>query len=253
MREEIWKPISGYIEEISSHGRIRRGTNIIEPSKKPEGYLYITLSKNRKRRNFYIHRLVAEAFIPNPENKPQVNHKIEGEEGKSINIVCFNDDGSVDEERTTIEWCDAKYNNNYGTKPERLKGKAINRKETSKEVIQLSLDGLFIKEYPSQQEVKRQLGLKGVSSCCREKQTSAGGYIFILKSDYNEEYVKKRVEMYRKTFPKLVVQYTLDGEFVKEWVSMNEIQRQLGFNQGSISNCCNGRCKSVYGFLWKYK
>ena len=250
--DEIWKPIGDYIEEISNHGRIRRGTNIKEPSKKPEGYSYITLSKNGKHKNFYIHRLVAEAFLPNPENLPQVNHKIEGKKGKSMNFVFFNQDGTIDEERTTIEWCDSKYNNNYGTKPERLRGKAINRKETSKEVIQLSLDGLFIKEYPSQQEVKRQLGLNNISDCCLGRQTSVCGWIFILKSDYNEEYVKKRVEMYKKTLPKPVVQYTLDGEFVREYSSLKDCER-YGFKRGNIQHCCIGLNKSAYGLVWKYK
>lgn len=249
--DEIWKPISDYIEEISSHGRIRRGIKIKEPSKKPGGYSYITLSKNGKHRNFYIHRLVAEAFLPNPENLPQVNHKIEGKEGKSMNFVFFNEDGSIDEKRTTIEWCDSKYNNNYGTKPERL-SKSLTNGKRSKKVLQLSLDGEFIREWSSQQEVKRQLGLNLISACCLGKQTNAGGWIFILKSDYNEEYVKKRVEMYKKTLPKPVVQYTLDGEFVREYSSLKDCEK-YGFKSGNIQHCCIGLNKSAYGFIWKYK
>lgn len=68
------------------------------------GYLQVNLFKNRKYKGFLVHRLVAEAFIPNPENKPCVNHKIEGKKGKSMNFVFFNEDGSVDEEKSTIEW-----------------------------------------------------------------------------------------------------------------------------------------------------
>ena len=111
---------------------------------------------------------------------------------------------------------------------------------------------MFIKEYPSQQEAKRQLGLNHISSCCREKQTNAGGWIFILKSDYNEEYVKKRVEMYKETLPKPVVQYTLDGEFVREYSSLKDCER-YGFKKSNIQHCCTGLYKSAYGFVWKYK
>ena len=62
--------------------------------------------KNGKERRWFIHRLVAEAFIPNPENKPQVNHKKEFE--KANNNV------------NNLEWCDCKYNCNYGTRTKRI-------------------------------------------------------------------------------------------------------------------------------------
>ena len=68
----------------------------------------------------------------------------------------------------------------------------------------------------------------------------------------NEEYVKKRVEMYKKTLPKPVVQYTMDGEFVREYSSLKDCER-YGFKSGNIQHCCSGLYKSAYGFIWKYK
>lgn len=273
--KEIWKQIKGYegLYQVSNFGRVisldymrKKETRIMVPCKKPSGYLYVTLSKNGKRKNLYIHRIVAEAFMPNPENLPQVNHR---DENKSNNFAGTPENNFTD---GNLEWCDSKYNNNYGTKPERLKGKAINRKSISKEVIQLSGEGYFIKEFPSQQEAARQLGFNcnnSVSGCCLEKQTNVCGYIFIFKSDYSEEYVKKRVGMYKYTqskehrdkitekltngkTSKSVVQLSMSGDFIAEYPSMKEVERKLGIKQGSVSNCCCGRCKSVSGFKFQF-
>lgn len=77
--KEAWKPIEGYegIYEVSDQGRIRnvkRGGRIMTLSKVTHGYLASNLSKDGKTRSILVHRLVAKAFIPNPDNKPQVNH-----------------------------------------------------------------------------------------------------------------------------------------------------------------------------------
>ena len=79
---EIWKPVVGYegLYEVSNLGRVRR-VKIIEPSRKKHGYMQISLTgSDGVRKSFRLHRLVAEAFIPNPDGKPQVNHKDEDTE-----------------------------------------------------------------------------------------------------------------------------------------------------------------------------
>jgi hypothetical protein len=100
---EVWKDIKGYegIYQVSNKGRVKRikvstGANLrtIRPSLSA-GYPAVGLHKNDKRERFYVHRLVAEAFIPNPENKPQVNHK----DGNKRNPVSSN-----------LEWCTSKEN-----------------------------------------------------------------------------------------------------------------------------------------------
>ncbi len=86
MEKEIWKPIEGYegIYDVSNLGRVRAYPRIGSQTSKirlmkfaidKNGYKKVNLTKNSKKKRFFVHRLVAQAFIPNPENKPQVNHK----------------------------------------------------------------------------------------------------------------------------------------------------------------------------------
>ena len=153
---------------------------LMNPGKDKYGYLKVDLWKNGESKTCKVHRLVAETFLPNPENKPQVNHKIEGDEGKKINMVIFNEDGTIDKEKTTIEWVTSKENNNYGTHNERV-AKAISKANTngklSKPVLQFSLSGELIREWPSVNECGRNGFDKGaVSRCCNGKLPHYKGF-----------------------------------------------------------------------------
>ena len=194
MGVEIWRtpivngePYENY--QVSNFGKIlslnygRTGKSKLKRLNKTKtGYLQVKLSKNGKKDTFYVHRLVAETFLPNPENKPEVNHKIEGKKGKTLNMVIFNEDGTINKERTTIEWVTRKENNNYATRNERA-GKAISKANTngklSKKVLQFTLDGEFVREYPSMAECARNGFCQGhVSRCCRGERKSHKGFIF---------------------------------------------------------------------------
>ena len=160
-----------------------------------DGYLRVNLWKNRRHKTCSVHRLVAETFLENPEGKPCINHKIEGDEGKTMNFVFFNEDGSVDEERTTIEWATYKENNDYGTRNERA-GKAISKALTngkqSKRVLQLSLSGELIREWPSAMECGRNGFNQGaVSACCRGERKSHKGFRWMYADDYKEKQLKE--------------------------------------------------------------
>ena len=176
---EIWRtPIDkGIIYEnfkVSNLGRIlnlnfgRTGkAKLMKLTKRKDGYLVVGLSKNEETDVILVHRLVAQTFLPNPENKPCINHKIEGKKGKKINMVIFNEDGTIDKERTTIEWVTYKENNDYGTRTER----------TSKRVLQFSLTGELIQEWPSIMECERNGFNRGhVSECCQGKRKSHKGF-----------------------------------------------------------------------------
>lgn len=118
-----------------------------------------------KIRLFKIHRLVAKAFIPNPNNKSEVNHK---DEDKTNNCL------------TNLEWITRKDNLNYGSRNERSSRSLINHQSISKSVLQYSLDGEFIKEWSSTRQIERELGfLSGnISQCCNEKIKTSYRYVW---------------------------------------------------------------------------
>lgn len=176
--EEIWKDIENYEGyQVSNLGRIRSVDRFIERQNKfkvrlngkllkqglcKNGYYIVNLWKNNKSETLYVHRLVATAFVPNPENLPFVNHK---------------DETKINNDYRNLEWCTMDYNFNYGTARKRM----------------------------------------------------------------------------AESLSKQVLQYTLDGELIKEWPSAKSVQIALGFSQGNISNCCRGLKKKMYGYKWKYK
>ena len=202
MREE-WRtavydgePYEKY--QVSNLGRVLNlnyyntgKAKLMKPSDNGNGYLRVNLSKNEEEKKCFVHRLVAETFLENPENKPCINHKIEGEKGKKINMVFFNEDGSVNEEKSTIEWCSYEYNNNYGTVKERI-SKANTNGKLSKRVIQLSLSGEFIREWESTHECGRNgFDQSHVADCCRGEQKSHKGFRWMYADDYKENQLKE--------------------------------------------------------------
>ena len=113
---------------------------------------------------------MSETFLPNPENLPQVNHK---DENKTNNFVFLNEDGSVDKEKSNLEWKNPKDNCNHGTRNERI------AKARSKKVLQFSLDGELIREWPSIAECERNGFNKGqVCLCCNGKKPHYKGFIW---------------------------------------------------------------------------
>lgn len=127
-------------------------------------YWYYTLCKDGARTKYKIHRLVAEAFIPNPLGLPQVNHKDEDPSNNKVN---------------NLEWCNANYNVNYGTRNKKTSEKMLgNRNAPMKKVEQLTLNGEVIKEWESISEASRALHLQtsGITRACQGKINSSGGY-----------------------------------------------------------------------------
>lgn len=110
-----------------------------------------------------------------------INHKIEGDEGKTMNMVIFNEDGTVNKEKTTIEWVTPKENNDYATRNERV-SKTLTNGKTSKRVLQLSLSGDLIKEWESTNECGRNGFNQGlVCLCCQGKRKTHKGFKFMYK------------------------------------------------------------------------
>lgn len=181
--------------KISNLGRILslnyRNTGkpgLMTPIENTDGYFQVGLHKNGETKLCYVHRLVAQTFLPNPEGKSCVNHKIEGDVGKTMNMVFFNKDGSVDEEKSTIEWVTQKENNDYGTRNERI-SKTMTNGKLSKRVLQLTLDGELIKEWPSTRECGRN-GFRhsNVAACCRGEISHYKGFLWMYYDDYIEKF-----------------------------------------------------------------
>lgn len=169
---EKWKSLDflGYPNyEVSNFGKVkslnylRSGKEkILKQGKYKDGYMLVGLWKDGEGKTFLVHKLVALAFIPNPFNLPQINHKDENKENNHVD---------------NLEFCTAKHNTNYGTRNKRL--------SESKE--------------------------------------------------------------------KPILQYALDGSFIRDWESIKQASKELNIHQCNITSCCKGRLKTCGNFIWKYK
>lgn len=176
--QEVWKDINGYegLYQVSNLGRVKSlerfnvntgnyesRERFLKLSYNKRGYPTVTLINRTKRVLKTIHRLVAEAFVPNPNNLPQVNHK---------------DEIKTNNNADNLEWCSNSYNHDYGTRTERCAEKL------KKKVVQYSLSGSYIAEYDGVRDVARLNGFKAnscISECCAGKRKTAYGYIWRYK------------------------------------------------------------------------
>jgi hypothetical protein len=177
--QEIWRDIKDYegLYQISNLGRVKsverivkRGTNfkpvrerVLKMGDK-DGYKYVILSKSGKTKTGWIHRLVAQAFIPNPDDLPCINHKDENPSNNHVN---------------NLEWCTHSYNNSYND----IRIKAARNKR--KPIIQYSKDGTFIREWSHAREASEALGLskRAIYECCVGRSKTSGGYIWKRKEN----------------------------------------------------------------------
>ena len=176
MTEEIWRPIEGYegLYEVSNLGRVRsldrydsrnqfRKGRIMKQNNDGRDYMSIQLCLNGKLKKYFVHRLVAEAFLPNPDNLPQVNHK---DEDKSNNRV------------DNLEWCTAKYNLSYGTRNIRIRETLIK-------------NGYWTGLSEKEKEERRKEYMKKYDEENKERRMK-------YFQDYREKHKEKKKEYYEK-------------------------------------------------------
>ena len=162
--EEIWKDIEWHkgSYKVSNMGRVYsiRRKKFKDTYLDKRGYVKVCLCYNYTQKIFSVHRLVAKAFIPNPNNYPQVNHKDENKQNNNVD---------------NLEWCTNHYNEHYGTRSQR-QAKSLTNGKNSKPIKQM-LNGSIIKVWPSMAEAGRHGFDEGnVSACCRGKIKTAYGY-----------------------------------------------------------------------------
>lgn len=197
---EVWKDVLGFegLYQVSNFGRIKSlyNGNVTYGTLNKDGYMSYNLYKNRKRYRKLIHRLVAIAFIPNSENKKEIDH-----------INCIRKDNRVE----NLRWVTPKENVNNPITIARLKLRPINT----------------------------------MSKEARERLSKARKGKNIL--------TKEQIEIIRLANSKPVVQLSLNGDFIKEWVSASEAGRCLGVSSVAIRNCCSRKVNTSLGFKWYYK
>lgn len=172
---EQWKTIENHPNYmISNRGNVKslnfnktNSERLLTPFVSRNGYKIVEIQKKK----YLVHRLVCQAFVPNPNNLPQVNHK---DENKQNNCV------------ENLEWCDAIYNRNYGNAPIVLKHK-MSEIKTGKPnknkripINQYSFDGELIKKWDGAKTASQTLkiDISSITKCCKGKLKTAGGYIW---------------------------------------------------------------------------
>ena len=177
MEKEIWKDIEGYegLYKVSNMGNVKSlkygKERILKAQDDGHGYLKVFLWKDGKKKNCRVNRLVAIAFLENPDNLPEVNHKDENPKNNCAD---------------NLEFCDRVYNCNYGTRNQRVAEKLRGRKHTnnsklSKPVIAINKINGLILEFSSTHEASRQTGTNqgNIVSCCSGKLKTAGNYYWM--------------------------------------------------------------------------
>ena len=158
---EIWKDVSGYPNyQVSNKGRVWSKTSqrYLKGDIDIGGYCRVTMiAINGKAKHEKVHRLVALAFIPNPNNYPCVNHK---------------DENKLNNTLENLEWCDRAYNNNYGTHQQRCIETKKKNGTFCKSVICVETGTV----YESVAEATRQTGITHITDACKGKRKIAGGY-----------------------------------------------------------------------------
>lgn len=205
MEEEIWKDIPGYegLYKVSNLGRVRsfadanpvnRRNRILKQHLDGKGnYLFVGLHRDGKVKLATVHRLVANAFVPNPLNLPQVNHK---------------DECKTNNRADNLEWCTRSYNSRYGGARERmLKSRRENNdmaaitekikrtkilrgtRDAEKAILQFSMSGEFIQRWASATDAERKLGISrvGIRKCCIGEYKQARGYIWVYEKSNNRQ------------------------------------------------------------------
>lgn len=247
---ETWKDIDGYdgMYKISNLGNVYSlyTKKILSQGTRKDGYKYVILNKNGKKKYKTIHRLVAEAFICNPCNLPCVNHKDENPSNNNVD---------------NLEWCTWKYNATYNDVH-------LKRNEHMKKTVyaydkNACLIGIYTSTRDAANKLNSQSG--NISDACNKNYRTCNGYLVsytelpkdevLRRFKLNEERkfdIHRIGELAKEKLSKQVDRYTLEGVYIDSYPSTQEASRKLDISQSLIAGVCRGEHKSTHGFIFKY-
>ena len=184
--QEIWKDIffidNGIIYDyrgfyqVSNLGRVKSlwygQEKILNPAQNKNGYLQVYLCKNKQKQHFRLHKLIANVFLENPENKPQINH-INGKKN--------------DNRAENLEWVTSSENNKHAFNLGLKKARTGKENSCSKKVLQYDMRGRLIKEWESMMDIQRELKIRNslISACCKGLYKQTHNYIWKYKDTIN--------------------------------------------------------------------
>lgn len=212
---EVWKEIDGLEGEyaVSSKGRVKnlKTNRILGGGVKSNGYKQVYL----KGKTYTVHRLVALAFIPNPENLPEVNHKNEDKR-----------DNNVD----NLEWCSRTYNVNHSIY------------KCSCKIKQITKDGEFVKIWESSHQIERDTGYDQghIIDCCKGRLRQAYGYRWEYADMSQQRKLNRPVAVYK------------GNDYIGEFPSAKKACKALGLKYNSVNKCLSGQIHSNKGFTFTY-
>lgn len=214
---------------ISIEGEVRKDTiNYILSQSMQQDYKFVTLLINGKQKRMRVHRLVAETFIDNPDNKPYVNH-IDGNRGNN-NV-------------TNLEWVTPSENTIHAVKI------GLMQNGRKKAVIQYNLDGQQMMIFESATEAARQTGgsQSKITMCCRRQRETANDYQWRYADDVQDV---KKIEKKFIT-GKHVAQMDENGNILNIYPSFKEAARAVNGTSSAISRVCSGTNIRHKGYKWK--
>lgn len=237
-----WKPVSGMNGEylVSDTGLVfsAKSGKQMKQSLSRAGYYRVELWQNGQGKHYLVHRLVAEAFIPNPNHYPVVNHL---DENKLNNNV------------ENLEWCTYQQNTNHGTLLTRMAQhhdyKSGEENHQSKHTYQFTLDGVFVADFESANIAAKELGLnrKSIAKAMTGQLKTYAGYVWSDTKDFKKPKSRPSFKKAGKVF-----QYDMDGNLIREYENPNAT-KEFGFDPNAVRDVCRGKQESHKGFIFAYE
>ena len=232
------------VSQIDSLGRLLP-ERIKSTHKGVGGYSVVMLRKDGKKVNYLAHRLVADAFIPNPENKQYVDHIDGSRDNNNVN---------------NLRWVTAAENNANPITYERLLKGTLdnpvcgNKNPYSRKIYKYSIDGKFISIYDSIGLASKDTGVcySCIIACARGKRKTAGGYVWKYASE-SKLLVNGGTALPKGYRGHKVLKLSLEGKILGEYVSIKEAARLCNLDPISISRAIRGKYRKCGGYIWKLK